>query len=148
MTMGRVVSRPIESLLCGPDLLRFAWDLDPKTKLYKYREDSILNAESAAKKLQLQEASRMASRGPRSTFFHLLFPITLVLSFTLFYLIPLYVVSYLEPSGVTDFIRTYLKGSVLVVGAATLIIYHKARLRILAPYVNQLSEDAKECSGR
>lgn len=103
-----------------------------------------MKVEDASKKIKLQEASRMASRGPQSTLFHLLFPILMILSFTLFYLVPLVVARYLEPSGLAELVSLYLKWSALVVVAATLISYHKARQLMLRPYLRQVDERAPE----
>jgi hypothetical protein len=87
----------------------------------------------------------MASRGKHGTLFHLLFPIVLVLSFVLFFLVPLIAVRYVEPSALADLIKSYLDWSVLIVVPATLISYHKARLRMLRPYLKQVDELASEC---
>ncbi|KKO07037.1 hypothetical protein LCGC14_0062230 [marine sediment metagenome] len=86
----------------------------------------------------------MAARGSHRTLFNFLFPITITLSFTLFYLAPLVVTQYTEPSALAEFIRIYLKWSVLVVVTATLLLYHKARQWMLAPFIKQIEEQAAE----
>lgn len=67
-----------------------------------------------------------------------------MLCFVLFYLVPLFAVRYVEPSALVDFIKIYLDWSVLIVAAATLISYHKARQRMLRPYLKQVDEQASE----
>lgn len=84
----------------------------------------------------------MASRGRHGTLFHLLFPIVMSLSFVIFYLIPLVATRYVESPGLTEFIEIYLRWSVLIVAAATLMSYHKARRRMLRPYLKQVDEHA------
>ncbi len=86
----------------------------------------------------------MASRGEHKTLFHLLFPIVMMLSFALFYLAPLVAARYVESAALADFIEIYLDWSVFVATAATLISYHKARQRMLRPYLKQINEPLSE----
>lgn len=103
---------------------------------------TILGADKISNKIRIQQASRMASRGRHGTLFHLLFPIVMSLSFVIFYLIPLVATRYVESPGLTEFIEIYLRWSVLIVAAATLMSYHKARRRMLRPYLKQVDEHA------
>lgn len=90
--------------------------------------------------VNVQRAIRLISRGPQSTLFHLLFPLSLLLSFTVFYLIPLLASRWLEPSDATVAINTYLVWSVPIIIVATLAIYGATRRRMLAPYLKQAQE--------
>lgn len=88
----------------------------------------------------------MAAMGEHRMLFNLLFPISLIASFTLLYLVPLLAIQYMEPSALADCIKIYLDWSVLVVVISTLISYSKARRHMLLPYLNQVSEQASEQS--
>ena len=111
---------------------------------WEFLGNMVLSIKKASTKLRLQQASRMAATGERRTLFNLLFPISLIISFTLLYLAPLLAIQYMESSALVDFIKTYLDWSVLVVVIATLISYNKARRHMLLPYLKQVNDHASE----
>lgn len=86
----------------------------------------------------------MAATGEHRTLFNLLFPISLIVSFTLLYLVPLLTIQYMGSSALAEVIRTYLGWSGLAVVTATLISYHKARRHMIEPYLKQMDDQASE----
>ncbi len=106
--------------------LRKAWPLRPREKLDPYL---------------LQQAVRRASRGPRSTLFHLLIPICLITNFILFYLLPRIVAGYWEPSWITYPLLVYVEWSLPVFIVVNLIAYNWARNKLLAPHIRELTNN-------
>ncbi|HBX36274.1 MAG TPA: hypothetical protein DEG76_02775 [Pseudohongiella sp.] len=102
-----------------------------------------LNKNSGVDNALIQEASRHASRGPQATLYHLLFPISLISSFAVFYLLPLLVSLYVVSAPFAEFIRAYLNWSVPVIALSSFFSYSWARKKILAPYIRSLINDTR-----
>jgi hypothetical protein len=99
--------------------------------------------------LNLQEAARLASRGPRSTLFHLLAPLCILGSFTLFYLLPSLAIWYWGSLTISTVFVVYFKWSAPVLALICITSYRWARRRLMAPYLNVLrkqGETASQCS--
>jgi len=106
--------------------LKKAWPLRPRKKLDPYL---------------LQQAVRRASRGPRSTLFHLLIPICLVTNFILFYLLPRFIAVSWESSLIEYPLLVYVKWSLPVFIGVNLITYYWARNKLLAPHIKELMDN-------
>lgn len=97
-----------------------------------------MDRENSREQTSLQQALRLASRGPGSTLLHLLFPICLVLGFSSTYLIPLFIAYWLEPLRLTEMIQAYLRWGLPVPAITSLVAYYWARKRLLAPYLKEV----------
>ena len=89
----------------------------------------------------IQQAVRRASRGPRSTLFHLLFPICLTSSFTFLYLLPMLIAWYWESSWIAQPLLFYVKWSLPVFIVVNLVVYNWARNWLLAPHIRELTRE-------
>lgn len=88
-----------------------------------------------------QQAVLSASRGPRSTLFHLLFPICVIANFVVFYLVPRLVAGYWESAWFAHPLLLYAKWSLPVFIVVNLITYNRARNRLLAPHIRELTNN-------
>lgn len=87
-------------------------------------------------KLLLQMAIRQASRGRGSTFFHLLFPFSLTVSFVIFTVLPMAFMRIApEPP---NWFYTYLTFSPLPTMLVTSLIYSTLRSRRLNPIIAKI----------
>jgi hypothetical protein len=103
-----------------------------------------LRSVSARNQYILQQAARRASRGPGSTLFHLLIPISVLTSFSLFYVVPLLVIWRWEFSQIAHSLMVYLKWSPPVLIVVALSIYGWGRNKLLEPHIKDIAEGQEE----
>lgn len=87
-------------------------------------------------KLMMQMAIRQASRGRGATFFHLLFPICLTVSFFVFFLVPAALTELLADSP--EWLYQYLKLSPAPTVLAATVTYAAFRRKRLKPILESL----------
>jgi len=95
-----------------------------------------LKKNNDANQVRIQQAARLAARGKHGALFNLLFPICLVLGFSMLYIVPLVVAEWLEPSQLSSMIKVYLRWGLPVPAILTLVVYFWARKRLLAPFLD------------
>ena len=89
-------------------------------------------------KLLQQIAVRQVLRGKGSAFFHLLFPFSIFVGFSVFYITPWILVTMLDLQS--DWLITYFFWSTPVCVIATLSLHGYLRHRRLKPVINSLRE--------
>ncbi|WP_237132017.1 hypothetical protein [Pseudohongiella sp. O18] len=97
-----------------------------------------INNKQDEESFRVQQALRMASRGPNAVWLHLLFPLSLLFGTALFIGLPLLLAIIASPPFAENALK-YLDWCVPLCVAGTLTFNHWARGRLLKPYLEQVA---------